>query len=282
MGTATVTAAANETPSGITYGLNVTGVSPFPITETRNDAAVTFPGLTYTVTDTASAAGSSYWQILAGSAGATPMCRVYKNGSNATLLFGGAQPHYLNVTGNVLYVGQSDGAGDAYMAVGRVLLGGGASGRLEPNLLQYGSGGILGWASSDPSANAATDSGITQVSAGILAIGTGAVGNTAGSLSLKNTIVNGVHATSAAAPTIASATTIAPTTSIVFVSGVTTIETITPPSPISAGGGSITIIPTGVFLTGVTGNIALASTSVVSKALTMTYDVTTTKWYPSY
>lgn len=95
-------------------------------------------------------------------------------------------------------------------------------------------------------------------------------------------IVSGLRATSAAAPTIASATTIAPTTQIVFISGTAAIDTITPPSPISLGGGQITLIPTGLFTTTTAGNIALASTAVVSQALIMTYDVTTTKWYPSY
>lgn len=95
-------------------------------------------------------------------------------------------------------------------------------------------------------------------------------------------IYGGIRAQSAAAPTIASATTIAPTTQIVFVSGTTAIDTITPPAPIASGGGQITIIPTGVFTTTLLGNIALASTAVVSKALIMTYDVTTAKWYPSY
>lgn len=95
-------------------------------------------------------------------------------------------------------------------------------------------------------------------------------------------IVAGLRATSAAAPTIASAATIAPTTQIVFISGTAAIDTITPPSPISLGGGQITLIPTGIFTTTTAGNIALASTAVVSRALTMTYDVTTTKWYPSY
>lgn len=95
-------------------------------------------------------------------------------------------------------------------------------------------------------------------------------------------IVAGLRATSAAAPTIASAATIAPTTQIVFISGTAAIDTITPPSPISLGGGQITLIPTGLFTTTTAGNIALASTAVVSRALIMTYDVTTTKWYPSY
>lgn len=84
------------------------------------------------------------------------------------------------------------------------------------------------------------------------------------------------------APTIASASTIAPTKEITFISGVTAIDTITPPPSIAAGGGFIILIPTGIFTTSVAGNIALASTAVVSKALVMVYDATTTKWYPSY
>ena len=97
-----------------------------------------------------------------------------------------------------------------------------------------------------------------------------------------NKVNYGVNATSAAAPTIASATTIAPTKAITFISGVTPIVTITAPSPISLGGGQITLIPTDIFTTTTAGNIALASTAVVSRALIMTYDVTTAKWYPSY
>jgi len=95
-------------------------------------------------------------------------------------------------------------------------------------------------------------------------------------------VLSSFNAVSAAAPTVASATTIAPTTPIAFVSGTTAVVTITAPSPISAGGGSIILIPTGVFTWTTAGNIALAGIAVVSKALTMTYDATTTKWYPSY
>jgi len=95
-------------------------------------------------------------------------------------------------------------------------------------------------------------------------------------------VLSSFNAVSEAAPTVASATTIAPTTPVAFVSGTTAVVTITAPSPISAGGGTITLIPTGVFTWTTAGNIALAGTAVVSKALTMTYDVTTTKWYPSY
>lgn len=87
--------------------------------------------------------------------------------------------------------------------------------------------------------------------------------------------------TGLAASTIASATTIAPLAQVSFVSGTTAIATITPP-PSLVGGGFIILIPTGAFTTTTAGNIALASTAVVSKALIMTYDVTTAKWYPSY
>ena len=94
--------------------------------------------------------------------------------------------------------------------------------------------------------------------------------------------IAGVIGSGGAAPTIASATTIAPTTEISYVSGITTIQTITPPSPIDTKGGTIAIIPTGIFLTGLLGNIALASTSVVNKTLNFTYDPVSLKWTPSY
>jgi hypothetical protein len=92
----------------------------------------------------------------------------------------------------------------------------------------------------------------------------------------------GLSATPAVAGTIASAGTIAPTAKITFISGTAAIATITAPAPISSTGGQITLIPTGIFTTTTAGNIALATTAVVSKALIMTYDATTTKWYPSY
>lgn len=100
--------------------------------------------------------------------------------------------------------------------------------------------------------------------------------------SMNVAISSGLTSQRSSAPTVASATTIAPTTQIVFVSGTTQIVTITAPSPISTGGGQITLIPTAAFTTTTGGNIALASTAVVSKALIMTYDATTVKWYPSY
>ena len=94
--------------------------------------------------------------------------------------------------------------------------------------------------------------------------------------------VSGALQTIQAAPTIASASTIAPTALISFVSGTVAIVTITPPTNILTTGGQITLIPLGILTTTTAGNIALATTTVVGKALTYTYDAVTAKWYPSY
>ena len=114
-------------------------------------------------------------------------------------------------------------------------------------------------------------------------IGTGAneipLNQYLGKLAYEDTV--GLFATLNPAPTIASAATIQPLAPIVFISGTTTINTITVPSEF-VGGGQITLIPTGLWSTGTSGNIAIATTGVVSKALILSYDATTTKWYPSY
>lgn len=94
--------------------------------------------------------------------------------------------------------------------------------------------------------------------------------------------LTGLIPSPAVATTLASAATIAPVNPIHFVSGVVAIATITAPALISATGGSITIIPTGIFTWTAAGNIALAGTAVVGKALTFFYDATAVKWYPSY
>ena len=110
----------------------------------------------------------------------------------------------------------------------------------------------------------------------------GVLTNCTGSPTFTDVKTSGLLATTAAAPTIASAATIAPTKQITFISGTAAVVTITAPAPISAGGGTITLIPTGAFTWTAAGNIAVLGTAVVNRALTMTYDVTTTKWYPSY
>lgn len=83
---------------------------------------------------------------------------------------------------------------------------------------------------------------------------------------------------------VASAATIAPTAQFFHITGTAAISTITAPSWCTAANTmcQITIIPDGVFTTATGGNIALASTAVVNKALIMTYDPSTSLWYPSY
>jgi hypothetical protein len=93
---------------------------------------------------------------------------------------------------------------------------------------------------------------------------------------------SGLVAAPTIAPTIASSGTIAPVAPITLISGTSTISTITAPAPISVTGGQITLIPTGLWATNTAGNIALATTAVVSKALNLTFDQSTSKWYPSY
>lgn len=84
--------------------------------------------------------------------------------------------------------------------------------------------------------------------------------------------------------TVASATTIAVTTGISHITGTTTIATITAPTgfAVASSGGCIYLVPDGLWVTNTAGNIAIATTAVVSKMLTMCYDNGTSKWYPSY
>ena len=87
-----------------------------------------------------------------------------------------------------------------------------------------------------------------------------------------------------AVSTVASATTVALTTGVTHITGTTTIATITAPTnfSIAGGGGCVTLIPDGLFVTNTAGNIAIATVAVISKALIMCYDNATLKWYPSY
>ncbi len=93
---------------------------------------------------------------------------------------------------------------------------------------------------------------------------------------------SGAMQNTSVAPTLSSASSISPVAMVTFVSGVTAIATIVPPQNISQTGGKIIIIPTGIFTLATTGNIALASTAVVSRAMMLIYDAGTAKWYPSY
>jgi len=90
------TATSEATSAGFTFdgstlalamGAITTAIGPQTWTETRNNAAITFPGLKYVITDTASAAGSLALQILGGAAGTTVLAQVSNVGA---LIVGGA------------------------------------------------------------------------------------------------------------------------------------------------------------------------------------------------
>jgi len=80
---------------------------------------------------------------------------------------------------------------------------------------------------------------------------------------------------------ITAASTIAPTSTVHHITGATVVETITAPAGVTAGW-TLILIPDDASgqATGLTGNIALASTMVQHKALHLTYDGT--NFYPSY
>jgi hypothetical protein len=89
------------------------------------------------------------------------------------------------------------------------------------------------------------------------------------------------YRTDDSAPTISSGGAIAPVADVSFVSGTAAVATVDVPLRLREGG-SITLIPTGLWTLTAAGNIAVAASAVVSKAMTLTYDKTTNKWYPSY
>jgi hypothetical protein len=214
----------------------------FDLSQTWNNGAVAFTGFKLNITQTAVGSGSMFVDFQKNS---TSVFSVVYNGG------------YRSLPGTT-----SEGSFGYF-----------------DNGFTFGGAVKLLWESGIPAG--APDLGLYRNAAGVFEINNGTPG-TYRDLKLRHEIATGLFATAAAAPTIASAGTIAPTTPIVFISGTAAIATITAPSPISAGGGQITLIPTGIFTTTTAGNIALATTAVVNKALTMTFDVTTTKWYPSY
>lgn len=83
---------------------------------------------------------------------------------------------------------------------------------------------------------------------------------------------------------VTAASTIAPTQAYFHMTGATPVATITAPASCTYANTMCTIhvIPDSAYTTNATGNIAIASTAVVSREMTFTYDPTTSKWYPSY
>jgi hypothetical protein len=105
---------------------------------------------------------------------------------------------------------------------------------------------------------------------------------TTGAITTTSVTTSQFTALSGGTNTIASASVITPVKSIIYVSGTAAIDTIALQAPIAGANGTIILIPTGVFTWTTAGNIAIAGTAVVGKALHMTYTNNTNKWYPSY
>lgn len=119
---------------------------------------------------------------------------------------------------------------------------------------------------------------IESLSSGALNVRTGTTNILAAQFDASGNFNPKFYTSAAVGGSVTSAATISPTGPVFHVTGTTTINTIN--LPYVGFTGTLVIIPDGVFATGTSGNIAIASTSVVSKALRMTYDGT--KWYPSY
>jgi len=168
-----------------------------------------------------------------------------------------------------------DGASPVANVTSYGIVNNAVTGTYYPGMSLGVSGNNATYANSSLSFNAAT---------GTLTTGSFYSSNTSANNYFSGDItVTGVIATNAAAPTIAATGNIAPTRMITFISGTAApIANITPPVRIAVGGGQITLIPTATWTTNTAGNIALASTAVVSKAMIMTWDNATGKWYPSY
>lgn len=137
------------------------------------------------------------------------------------------------------------------------------------------------WNTLEPEGEAPAPTVTELTGGGWRQIATPALGS-ADTPSFASIIVQKPIATIAPAPTIASQGSITPTKAITFVSGTTAIDTIVVPSHFATGGGTLILIPTGLWTTVTGSNIRIATTAVLHRPLSLTWDATTGFWYPSY
>lgn len=207
---------------------------------------------TLRVYDQTATTGSTLFTLRSGAGQATSLLKAYDTG-NANVFNIGANGEVETITGGgVTYGTQTTG-----------------------NKYSVNSTGLLQF-SSTSQAYDTKDAGLGRNAAGLIEANSGTLGT------LRDFKAR-MHVTTQGGD-IASASTIAPTDSVVRVTGTTTVSTITVPTncAVASTACQITIIPTGAFATNTAGNIGLASTAVVGKALIMTYAHTQAKWYPSY
>jgi hypothetical protein len=168
--------------------------------------------------------------------------------------------------------------------------GGSTRGGFTGSGLSLVSGGAFGWTASATDPTGAQDTVLCRGAANVIGIGSCTSSGVAWKRSTThliarlgddsaNTDVTASFFNGSASSVISSGTTIAPTGNIHHISGTTAIATITVPAGCTPTC-SITLIPDGLWTTTTAGNISLASTAVVNKALILAWDGT--KWNPSY
>ena len=153
----------------ITAGTATTDVNALSLTQTWNAAGVAFTGLKFTITDTASAAGALAMQILGGASGTTNLMSLSKGG-------------FLTLENGITSTG-----------VVTVNDGGGGGIRVSNAMIGVSVSIPISW-SVDGNSNNTKDTGISRISAGILGVGTGAAGSTAGTLAANAYLTGGVAA----------------------------------------------------------------------------------------
>ena len=110
----------------------------------------------------------------------------------------------------------------------------------------------------------------------------GVNGTFLGTITATSLTTSAFTAMSGGVNTIASASGITPVKEITYISGTAAIDTINSQPPLTGANGTIILIPTGAFTWTTAGNIAVAGTAVVNRALHMTFVSGNAKWYPSY
>lgn len=158
----------------ISAGVATTAVAPLDITQTWNNAAVTFTGIKANVTNTASAAASKLIDLQIGgvtqlSYSATGAAAGFLTLSSVTNPgFGG-----INV-GSALDIG--------FSGTNKYRFGSG-TGDFGANVLQFGA------------TVSAADTALSRVSAGVVGVGTGAAASVAGTLKAATVVVGGSNLT---------------------------------------------------------------------------------------
>jgi hypothetical protein len=178
----TITSGAGVGPS-ITAGTAATDVNALSITQTWNNAAVTFTGLRFTITDTSSAAGSLALRILGGAAATTDLMALTKSGGlcGVAVRSGGGDFETYNTMAN------AEAQSVAFRAVA---LGYNFTGvRIGSNYSYYFSANAGGAGDCNT-----VDTQISRISAGLVSIGNGTGGSFAGSLKLTDLFTNNAAA----------------------------------------------------------------------------------------